>query len=144
MVDKYEEIYARFKEFIESNSQYGAKVVKYNITPSTYFPVVSCAFSNITTTNDCTNYKIEYYENLYLTINIYTKDKKVTTGNQATMVASQVITNELIKLTMQFFEKLNMKRTLCRPIPNIDAGILRTVMQYQGEIGNARGNIIRR
>ncbi len=152
MIDKYEEIYARYKEYIESNSQYNAKVVKHNISTSAYFPIVSCVLSNNIDTDYCTNYKEEYYEGLYLTIDIYTKDKKVTIteiedGKEITKTfnkASQVVNDELTKLTFQFFKKLNMKKTLCKPNQNLDTSVFRRTIQYQGLIGNARGNIIRR
>ena len=140
MIDKYEEIYARFKEYIESNSQYNAKVVKYNTHTSTYFPIVRFVLDDNKDTDNCTNDKIEFYEAHYYIINIYTKDKNI---NSVT-IASQKINDELTKLTIQFFNQLNMKRTLCKYIPNIDTSILRRTINYQCLIGNARGNIIRR
>ena len=140
MIDKYEEIYARFKEYIESNSQYNAKVVKYNTHTSTYFPIVSFVLDDNKDTDNCTNDKIEFYEAHYYIINIYTKDKNI---NSVT-IASQKINDELTKLTIQFFNQLNMKRTLCKYTPNIDTSILRRTINYQCLIGNARGNIIRR
>ena len=140
MIDKYEEIYARFKQYIESNSQYNAKVVKYNTNTSTHFPIVSCVLDDNKDTDNCTNDKIEFYEAHYYIINIYTKDQ----NQSGEKIASQVINNELTKLTIQFFDKLNMKRTLCKYTPNIDTSILRRTLNYQCLIGNVRGNIIRR
>ena len=141
MVDKYEEIFSAYKKFIEENSQYDAKVVKYNTNTSSYFPIITLVLSNNTDTDYCTNEKIEFYEANYFTIDIYTKDK--TKG--ANKIASQVISEELSRLTMIFFgEKLNMKRTLNRPTPNLDTSILRRTIKYQCLIGNVRANIIRR
>ena len=142
MTDKYDEIFDRYKEFIENNSQYGARVVKYNTNTSTYFPLITCVLSDNKDTDNCTNDKIEFYESFYFTIDIYTKDK--TKGNNL-VVASQKISDELTKLTIKFFgEIMNMKRTLNRPTPNLDLSILRRTIQYQCLIGNVRGNIIRR
>lgn len=142
MTDKYDEIFDRYKEFIENNSQYGARVVKYNTNTSTYFPLITCVLSDNKDTDNCTNDKIEFYESFYFTIDIYTKDK--TKGNNL-VVASQLISDELTKLTIKFFgEIMNMKRTLNRPTPNLDSSILRKTIQYQCLIGNVRGNIIRR
>jgi hypothetical protein len=142
MTDKYDEIFDRYKEFIENNSQYGARVVKYNTNTSTYFPLITCVLSDNKDTDNCTNDKIEFYESFYFTIDIYTKDK--TKGNNL-VVASQKISDELTKLTIKFFgEIMNMKRTLNRPTPNLDSSILRKTIQYQCLIGNVRGNIIRR
>lgn len=152
MIDKYEEIYARFKNYIESNSKYNAKVVKYNTNTSTHFPIVTCVLDDNKDTDNCTNDKIEFYEAHYYVINIYTKDKNQTTTiieNQqekqiTEKIASQVINDELTKLTIQFFTQLNMKRTLCKYTPNIDINVLRRTINYQCLIGNVRGNIIRR
>lgn len=142
MTEKYDLIFQEFKEFIEKNSQYGARVVKYNTNTSSYFPLITCVLSDNQDTDECTLDKIEYYEAFYFTIDIYTKDK---TSGPNTVIASQIISDELSKLTMKFFgEKLNMKKTLNRPTPNLDTSILRKTIQYQCWIGNARGNIIRR
>lgn len=142
MAEKYDLIFDEYKKFIEENSQYGARVVKYNTNTSSYFPLITCVLSDNQDTNECTNDKIEYYESFYFTIDIYTKDK--TKGTNV-VVASQIINDELSKLTIKFFgEKLNMKKTLNRPTPNLDYSILRKTIQYQCLIGNVRGNIIRR
>lgn len=142
MIDKYDEIFNEYKQFIKDNSQYDARVVKYNTNTSTYFPIITCTLSDNRDTDNCTIDMIERYEAFYFTIDIYTKDK--TQGANIT-VASQVINDELTKLTLQFFgEKLRMKKTLNRPTPNLDTSILRKTIQYQCLIGNVRGNIIRR
>ena len=140
MIDKYEEIYARFKQYIESNSQYNAKVVKHNTNTSTHFPIVTFVLDDNKDTDNCTNDKIEFYEAHYYIINIYTKDK----NRNGSTIASQVINDELTKMTIQFFNQLNMKRTLCKYTPNIDTNVLRRTINYQCLLGNARGNIIRR
>lgn len=141
LTDKYEEIIADYKQYVENNSKYGAKVVKYNSNTSAYFPITTCPPPKETDTDACTIDKIEYYNAIYFSINHYAKDK--TIGNKK--IASQVIINELIKLTQQYFGgKMNMKMTLNEPTPNLDTSILRQTMQFQGYIGNARANIIRR
>lgn len=142
MVEKYEEIFSGFKKYIKDNSEYDTRVVKYNTHSSPTFPIITCVLSNNMDTNYCTIDKIENYESYYFTIDIYTKD--ITSGANV-KTASQVISEELCKLTMQYFgEKLNMKKTLNRPTPNLDNGILRRTIKYQCLIGSARGNIIRR
>ena len=131
MIDKYEEIFDRYKKFIEENSQYNARVVKYNTNTSSYFPLITCVLSNNTDTDNCTIDKIEYYEAFYFTINIFTKDK-IINGEK---ISSNVIDNELCKLTTYFFgEIMNLKKTLNRPTPNLDRDILRRTMQYQSKI----------
>lgn len=142
MIEKYEKIFKEYKSFIEENSQYNARVVKYNTNTSTYFPLITCILSDNRDTDNCTIDKIEYYESFYFTIDIYTKDQ-IIDGDIT--IASQIINDELSKLTIKFFgEKLNMKRTLNRPTPNLDTSVLRKTIQYQCLIGNVRANIIRR
>lgn len=142
MFDKYEEIFERYKKFIEDNSKYNAKVVKYNTNTTSYFPIITCVLSDFKDTDNCTIDKIEYYNSFFFTINIYTKDK---TKGANIKTSAQVINTELTKLTIEFFgEIMNMKRTLCRPTPNLDDSIVRQTIQYQCLIGNARGNIVRR
>ena len=46
MTDKYDLIFDAYKEYIENNSQYGARVVKNNTNTSTYFPLVTFTLSN--------------------------------------------------------------------------------------------------
>lgn len=140
MIDKYEEIFDRFKKFIEENSQYNARVVKYNTNTSSYFPLITCVLSDNKDTDYCTLGKEEFYESHFFTINIYTKDKTINSEK----ISSDVINKELCKLTTYFFGEMNMKKTLNRPTPNLDQSILRRTMQFQCLIGNVRGNIIRR
>lgn len=142
MYDKVDKIFDEYKSFMETNSKYGVRVVKYNTNTSTYFPIITCVLSNNTSTDECTIDKIEEYEAYYYTIDIYAKNK---TKGANLKVASQVIIDELSKLTIRFFgEKLNMKKTLNKPTPNIDTNIMRQTLQYQCLIGKVRGNIIRR
>lgn len=144
MIELYDDVFNSFKEYIETNSKYNARVVKYNTNTSTYFPLITCSLANNVDTDNCTIDKIEFYEAQYFTINIYTKNKTVTENGKSDVVAAQVINDELTRLTNQFFNNLNMKRTLCRPSPNFDTSVLRRTIQYQCLVGNARRNIIRR
>ena len=138
----YDNIFAEFKKYVEENSQYGVKAVKSNTNTSSHFPIVSCELVNNTDTNHRTNDGIEKYEAFYFTINIYTKNK---TKGANVVTASEVINEELRRLTNHFFGgKLNMKKTLDKPTPNLDTSILRRTINYQCLIGNVRGNIIRR
>lgn len=140
MIDKYEEIFDRYKKFIGENSQYNARVVKHNTNTSSYFPLITCVLSDNKDTDYCSLGKEEFYESHFFTINIFTKDKTINSEK----ISSDVINNELCKLTTYFFGEMNMKKTLNRPTPNLDQSILRRTMQFQCLIGNVRGNIIRR
>lgn len=137
MTEKYDLIFDAYKEYIENNSQYGARVVKYNTNTSTYFPLITFIQSDNKDYGTRTPKNIDYFETYYFTIDIYTKDK-IVDGNT---IASQIIDKELETLTTKFFK--NFEKTTNRPTPNIDTSILRRTMQYQCVMGN-RGNLIRR
>ncbi|MBR5303441.1 MAG: hypothetical protein IKU37_01275 [Candidatus Gastranaerophilales bacterium] len=140
MINKYNEIFKDYKEFIIAKSKYNPRVVKDYTSTSTYFPIISCQLSNFIDTDYCTIDMIEKHEEMYLTIDIYTKNKTIDNNE----VASQLVNDELTDLTIQFFNSIKMKRNLCRLTPNADISITRRTIQYQGLISSTRGNIIRR
>lgn len=140
MIEKYNKLFSEYKEFLTQYSSYSPIVVKDYTNTSSYFPVVSCMLSNFIDTDYCTLCKIEKYEEVYLTIDIYTKNKTIENDK----VASQVINDELTELTIKFFESKNMKRTWCRLTPNMDTSITRRTIQYQGLVSAYNDNIIRR
>ena len=134
---KFTDLYLQYKTYIEGNSQYGAKVVKDYTFTSTYFPIVDFKHENSTDSNDSTVDRIEYYDNEYFNVTIYAQDD----GD----ISRNVITEELIELTQKFLGRYkNMKRISCKPIPNLDTTVLRTLIRYQCQYGNVYGNIIRR
>lgn len=139
MIEKYEAIFNAYKQYIEDNSQYNARVVKYNTNTSTYFPIITFVMVDNTDSNNNTIDRVETFENYYFTIDIYTKNKK----SGANTIASQVVNDELTTLSIKFFTQMNMLRTLCQYTPNLDTEILRRTIRYQCQIGN-RLNIIRR
>ncbi len=140
MIEKYNLLFKEFKEYIDNNSQYNVRVVKHNTNTSTHFPVISFVLTNFINTNECTIDKIEYYDNFYFTIDIYSKNKVIS----GKTISAQVISEDLLKLVLKFFDKKNMLITACRPTFNLDDSISRINVQCQCAIGNARGNIIRR
>lgn len=144
MIDKYNDIFQEYKTFITQKSNYDVRVVKDYTSTSTKFPLISCQLSNVVDTDYCTIDMIERHEEMYLTIDIYTKDKTIGDVSANAKIASQIINDELTELTMQFFSSIKMKKTLCRLTPNADTSITRRTIQYQGLIGTAKGNIIRR
>ena len=144
MIDIYEEIFDDYKKYITENSEYSPKVFKYNTNTSTYFPLITFILANNIDTDNCTIDNIEFYEQQYFTINIYAKNKNIVKDNLSKVIASQIIIDELTRLTNQYFKGLNMKRTLCSPTPNLDTSVLRQTIQYQCLVGNARKNMIRR
>lgn len=140
MIDKYEELYQEYKSFINNKSTTNTKIVKYNSNTSAFFPLISFKLSNITDTNNITLKKIEFYNNMYITVDIYTKDVvKTITSNGEEVVktySSNTISKELVELTILFFQKKNFYMSSCRPTPNLDTNIMRTTMQFQASVGN--------
>lgn len=144
MINKYNEIYSQYKEFMINNSKFNPAIVKDYTNTSTYFPIISCQLSNFVDTDYCTIDMIENHEEIYLTIDIYTKNKTIGDVSVNETFASQQVNDELTELTIQFFNSIKMKRTLCRITPNADTNITRRTIQYQGLVSSTRGNIIRR
>lgn len=140
MIDRYNEIFKEYQKYIENNNSYNTRVVKEYTSTSTKFPIISCQLSNFIDTDYCTIDMIEKYDEMYLTIDIYTQNKNIDN----TTIASQQINDELTNLTIKFFESIKMRRTLCRLTPNADKSITRRTIQYQGLVSKYRKNIIRR
>lgn len=140
--DFYNKTFAEYKAFMQKYSSYNPNVVKINSNDVAKFPTIVFSMSNNINTDTGTVDRIEMYDAIYFTINIYTKNK---TQNNNVMIASQLISEELGKLTTQFFEnKMGMKKTQDTYTQNLDTSILRKIIQYQCYRGNVRGNIIRR
>ena len=140
MIEKYNNLFQNYKDFITSNTSYEARVVKSYTNTSTYFPIISFQLSNIIDTDECTIDMIEKHKELYITIDIYTKDETINNSK----IASQVINDELTSLTLKYLEYKNLKVTLCNLTPNADTNITRRTIQCQGLVRVDRGNIIRR
>ena len=140
IIEIYNEIFNEYQKYIYDNNIFGTTVAKSYTNAPTKFPFISCQLSNSIDTDYCTIDKIEKYDGMYLTIDIYTKDKTID-GNT---YASNFINDELTNLTIKFFESKNMRRTLCKPTPNADKGIMRKTIQYQGLVSCYKKNIIRR
>lgn len=130
-------MYLEYKAYIETNSQYDAKVVKDFNYNNSHFPVVDFSYDDSINTNQATIGGIEYYDREYFIITIYTTDK----GS----ISRHVITEEIKKLTQKFMgEYMGMERKSCKSIPNIDKRVSRTLMTYRCYKGNIYNNIIRR
>ena len=132
-----DEIFLEYKKFIEENSIYSPRVVKNFTYKSTYFPILDFKHYDSSETNESTVDRMEYYDEEEFTIMIYAQDK----GN----VSRNVIINELKKLTNTFMSlKMNMRRTTCRDLPNLDADVGRLLMKYKCRWNNVYGKIWRR
>ena len=132
-----DKLYKEYKLYIESNSQYNAKVVKdYNYNKS-QFPIIDFSYDDSVETNNATVEGIEYYDREYFIITIYATDM----GN----ISRNVITEELKQLTQKFIGRyIGMTRTMCKRVPNLDNQVLRTIIKYNCLKGNIYNNIIRR
>jgi hypothetical protein len=139
MDEFYNCLYKSYRDYIIANSNYDPGFDKhYNENP-TKFPFITLEKVNDMETDNSSLDKREYYDQLYFTINIYSKNKKV----DGSIVSSNTINQELEKLTKDYFRKLNFKRTASLPTINMDSNIERTTIQVQCMVGNVRNNIIR-
>jgi len=133
----FNKLFLEYKTYIESNSQYSPKVVKDNNYGKSQFPIIDFSYNDSVNTDNATIGGIEYYDREYFIITIYTIDNGEISRN--------VIADELKQLTQKFMGRYKgMTRTNCKPIPNMDTQVLRTLMKYECYVGNVYGNIIRR
>lgn len=136
----FNKLFLEYKTYIESNSQYNAKVVRdynYEKTEKSKFPIIDISYNDSVNTSNSTVDGIEYYDREYFIITIYAIDKGTISKN--------VITDELKYLTQKFMGKYKgMERTSCKPVPNLDKTMVRTIMKYTCLKGNVYNNIIRR
>lgn len=133
----FNDLFLEYKKFIEENSQYNPKVVKDFTYKSTYFPIIDFKQDDSTNSYNRTLDQIEYYDDEYFQITIYAQDK----GS----ISKNVIIDELKNLTHVFMGiHKNMKRTTCKPIPNLDTDVNRLLMKYQCKWDNIYGKIWRR
>ena len=130
-------LFLEYKKFIEENSIYSPRVSKNFTYKSTYFPIIDFKHTDSVETNFRTLDQIEYYDDEYFTIMIYAQDKGSVSRN--------VIIDELKELTNIFMSvKMNMRRTSCRDLPNLDTDVGRLLMKYQCKWDNIYGKIWRR
>ena len=133
----FNKLFLEYKKFIEDNSAYSPRIVKDFTYKSTYFPIITFRMENSIDTYNRTLDSIEYYDDEYFTIMIYSQDVGSTSRN--------VILDELSKLTQIFMGTYkNMKRTTFRNLPNLDTDVGRKLIQYQCRWDNIYGNIWRR
>lgn len=156
MEEKSEIIFNLYKKYIEENSMYKPRVVKYFNNQATYFPIITFTLSDNKDTTHNSLLNIDYFESFYFTINIFCKEEIVDTTKttinedgeeieeiESKVVPASIIDKELERLTNEFFRIYNIRKTSNKPIPNIQANILRRTIQFQCEMG-VRSNIIRR
>lgn len=134
---KFSNVFLEYTKFMKENSKYNLDITKDYIVGTTHFPTIEFKYEDSANTKNATHGMIEYYDKEYFSITIYAQDL----GN----ISKNIISEELIELTHIFMGKiLGLTRTSCKPIPNLDTTVLRTLMKYECYYGNVYGNIIRR
>lgn len=136
-LDVYDKIYHILRNYLQTESQFNPIVTKEAQMQSDKFPLVviteeNNSFSVGTTKLEETRSKVEYE------INIYTTD---TIKNNKT-ISKIKIAKELKELIDNLMNcNLKMRRTLCRPTPNLDINIYRVTMRYSSNINDNTGKI---
>lgn len=132
IVDKTQEICNNLNSYLQENSKYSPLVLRKVIRQADKFPLVTIieeenSFSSATTRNKVQ----EVVSNLYYEINIYATDIKTKDKT----ISNVVITDELKKLVDDVMSvHYGLRRTSCRPTPNLDSTIYRITMRYEGRI----------
>ena len=123
------QLYKEIKKNIELKSSYGTRVVQKTLKQSDKFPLVTVLeFDNINSLASTTF--TDTIDEITVEINIYAEDKAV--GN--TTISNENITRELLMIVDSVCRKHRMRRTQCRPTPNLDENIYRITAKYTKKI----------
>lgn len=138
-ISKTQEISNNLNSYLQANSQYNPLVLRKALRQSDKFPLVTIVEQNNTLDTVTTrNKKQEFVSNLYYEINIYAVD--IRTEDKT--ISNVVITDELKKLVDDVMSiYYGLKRTSCRPTPNVDSTIYRITMRYEGKIFENRNRL---
>lgn len=139
IVEKRNEIYQNLKSYLVENSKYSPIVLNKALRQYDKYPLVTLEETensfNLATTR---NRKQEVISNVFFEINIYAVDIKTSNGT----ISNVIITQELEKLiddVMSIY--FGLRRTSCRPTPNLDDTIRKTTMRYEGKILENRNKL---
>lgn len=123
-------VYADLKEYIEKNSRYSTRVLKKSLKQTDNFPLIIITQDDNSNELITTDFK-ESIDKIYFSINIYAQD---ISYNNIT-VSNVNVAEELACLVNQIMQKqYKMKRTSCKPTPNLDDTIYRITMKYTKKI----------
>lgn len=133
-------IYKNLKSYLTENSQYNPLVLNKALRTSNKYPLVTLEEADNTFNFGTTrNRKQEIVSNLFYEINIYAVDVKQNNGT----ISNVIITQELEKLVDDVMSTyFGLKRTSCRPTPNLEDTIRRVTMKYEGKIFENRNRLI--
>lgn len=133
-------IYKKLKSYLTENSQYNPLVLNKALRTSNKYPLVTLEEADNTFNFGTTrNRKQEIVSNLFYEINIYAVDVKQNNGT----ISNVIITQELEKLVDDVMSTyFGLKRTSCRPTPNLEDTIRRVTMKYEGKVFENRNRLI--
>lgn len=133
-------IYKNLKSYLTENSQYNPLVLNKALRTSNKYPLVTLEETDNTFNFGTTrNRKQEIVSNLFYEINIYAVDVKQNNGT----ISNVIITQELEKLVDDVMSTyFGLKRTSCRPTPNLEDTIRRVTMKYEGKVFENRNRLI--
>lgn len=133
-------IYKNLKSYLTENSQYNPLVLNKALRTSNKYPLVTLEEADNTFNFGTTrNRKQEIVSNLFYEINIYAVDVKQNNGT----ISNVIITQELEKLVDDVMSTyFGLKRTSCRPTPNLEDTIRRVTMKYEGKVFENRNRLI--
>lgn len=133
----YDKIYNVLKSFLTENSQYQPIVTKEEHRQWDKFPLVviteeNNAYNLATTRFEETRSRANYEVNIFTT-DIVKNNVKISKHE----IAKEL--KYLVENVMGY--NLRMKRTSCRPTPNMDDNILRVTMRYSAKINDNTGKL---
>lgn len=123
------QLYEEIKKYVEQNSEFNPRVVQKSLKQSDKFPLITILEDDNINSLISTDFK-DKTDEITITINIYAEDKVF--GNKT--ISNVNIVKELLILVDRVCNKYKMRRTQCKPTPNLDENIYRITTKYTKKI----------
>lgn len=129
-IDFANQVYKDVKQYVSENDIYSTRVRNKSLKESDKFPLITVTEDDNVNEIVDTRFR-ESTDKMYFSVNIYAQDKAV----ENTTVSNVNIARELASMVDEIMgKKYKMKRTSCKPTPNLDDTIYRITMKYTKKI----------
>ena len=137
-IDFTNQVYRDVKEYVSEKSQYAPRVRNKALKESDKFPLITIIEDDNTNELVSINFQ-ESTDKIFISVNIYAVDMPL--GNAT--ISNVNIVRELARLVDDIVgKKYKMRRTYCKPTPNLDNTVYRITMKYTKKIITSKNILI--